>query len=496
MNMTPQLIEAIRQINTLISGLVDENKHTGIRQQLLEIISKATGFEYGILVEVGTKRDQMEISAVCLPKWMVAPVEAILGYTLTGYTFPVDFETALQTPPVEVFEHFTDFYQPLPKSVGLALEKFLGVKKIVSMRQQTSDAYLGAVTFATTKTHADLEGVEYLCNNHLVYALRLMQEQAEKARLRRMFREEVENEVKARTEHLASALEQAQAAEEKITESFLGLMKTREAEKTQLKETEGLLEGLRALTEAFDAEEIYTGIMNLPRGLFDYQDAFILVVRESGKIETLASTLPIFCQLHWQTQVFFQQILAGEPIAVHDTKMVAEWRGQPAEILNRAVSALHVPLLTGQTKAILVYTHSEKGNFTVAHQKLAERFSGLALHALKNVELYEKLQHERDTLEGTVHERTEALQVAIQDLQREVKEHEKTEAALQIEKQRYKSLFEQTNDAVFFIGLDGRHLAANPRAASMLDYEMDELLALTFREIVAPGEIPLVVVIK
>ncbi|MBK8025263.1 MAG: PAS domain S-box protein [Chloroflexi bacterium] len=49
---------------------------------------------------------------------------------------------------------------------------------------------------------------------------------------------------------------------------------------------------------------------------------------------------------------------------------------------------------------------------------------------------------------------------------------------------RYRSLFEQSNDAVFIIGLDGRYLQVNQRAAQMLGYSVEELTALGYQETV------------
>ncbi|MBN1286540.1 MAG: PAS domain S-box protein [Anaerolineae bacterium] len=51
---------------------------------------------------------------------------------------------------------------------------------------------------------------------------------------------------------------------------------------------------------------------------------------------------------------------------------------------------------------------------------------------------------------------------------------------------RYRALFEQTNDAIFLLDLDGRHLAANRRAADMLGYTVDEIIGMSFQQIVAP----------
>lgn len=53
---------------------------------------------------------------------------------------------------------------------------------------------------------------------------------------------------------------------------------------------------------------------------------------------------------------------------------------------------------------------------------------------------------------------------------------------------RYQALFEQSNDGVFILDLDGRHLAANRRAADMFGYTLDEILAFSYKDLVAPEE--------
>jgi len=55
----------------------------------------------------------------------------------------------------------------------------------------------------------------------------------------------------------------------------------------------------------------------------------------------------------------------------------------------------------------------------------------------------------------------------------------------------YRSLFEQSNDAVFLINLDGVHIAANHKAAEILGYDSaDEIVGLSFRDVVVPDEHP------
>jgi PAS domain S-box-containing protein len=55
--------------------------------------------------------------------------------------------------------------------------------------------------------------------------------------------------------------------------------------------------------------------------------------------------------------------------------------------------------------------------------------------------------------------------------------------ALQEREIRYRSLFEQTHDAIYILDLEGRHLDANPRAAELLGYTRDEILRLSFTDI-------------
>jgi PAS domain S-box-containing protein len=53
---------------------------------------------------------------------------------------------------------------------------------------------------------------------------------------------------------------------------------------------------------------------------------------------------------------------------------------------------------------------------------------------------------------------------------------------------RYRALFEQSNDGVFLLSTDGKHLAVNHRGAEMLGCEPDEVVGLSYRDVVAPEQ--------
>ncbi|MHA2371317.1 MAG: PAS domain S-box protein, partial [Candidatus Hodarchaeales archaeon] len=58
------------------------------------------------------------------------------------------------------------------------------------------------------------------------------------------------------------------------------------------------------------------------------------------------------------------------------------------------------------------------------------------------------------------------------------------------QEQRYRALFERTNDAVFILSLDLVHLDVNQRAADLLGYTKDKLIGMSAKDIVVPQEYP------
>ncbi len=67
----------------------------------------------------------------------------------------------------------------------------------------------------------------------------------------------------------------------------------------------------------------------------------------------------------------------------------------------------------------------------------------------------------------------------------DITERKQAEEELRTREAQYRSLFEQSHDAIFILDLQGRHLAVNQRAAALLGYSVDELLGLSFRQISA-----------
>jgi len=480
--------KTISQINTIISDLADEHTHDQVRHQLLHVITNSTGFEFAMLAEMQPDGEHMVVTAIQEKLNLKSKIEKILGYPLDGYQFKVDTEYQLTTPLIEVFEHVSDFHDPIPHLVGSAIGKLMGIKKIVAIRQHTGEQYLGTATFATTSEQPDIDLLVYLCNNHLVYALRLINEQRERARIRIAHTAELEERVNERTKELEAALQQAYAVEEKISELYLILDRTHQVAEERLQETESLLEVMRALETAASVEKIFDSTLTALKGILAYEDALVISEVQPGNLETLAATTDKYKDTTWQSDDHFKQVFSGRTSATFDTSLIPEWQTQPSNILQAAVSALHIPLVTTNTSAMLICVHRQRGFFTKKHIELAERFSVLARQALSKAELFYALEQEKGRLEQAVAERTAELVALNQELSHENAERRLAEEVARESENNYRSLFESTNDAVFFIGLDDVHLAANQQAADMLGYELDEMIGMPVQAIIVSQE--------
>ncbi|MCP4141796.1 MAG: PAS domain S-box protein [Chloroflexi bacterium] len=475
----------IAKINEIISDIVDEDAHSVVRQRLLETIAQAVGFEFAMLSETFRDGNQMKVTAIYEETKLMPAVEKILGFPLIGYHFEIDADYRFSAPPAEVFTHISDYHTQIPKRIGSSIGKILNIKRIVLVRQYTGDQYLGAVTFATKETDPKIDLLTYLCNNHLVYALRLIREQAKQARQRENHTRELEKRINERTDALKTAHQQVVVSQEILSESYIDLEQTRQVAEARLQETEMLLNGLKELTDSSDIDGVFTSMLYALQAILGYEDAFILNEKSTDIFELISTTSSKFERGKWYANQFFKRILSGKILAAFNTMQISEWQEQDSDICAQAVSALHIPLVTQNSKAILICTHSVKGFFTRKHIELAERFSILAIQALSKSELYIALEHERDQLESTVGSRTAELVEVNQTLEEENAERRLAEeTALESEK-RYRSLFERTHDAVFFLSLDDICLEANQQAADMLDYKIKEVIGKNIYDIVA-----------
>ncbi|QEP43788.1 response regulator [Ectothiorhodospiraceae bacterium BW-2] len=194
-----------------------------------------------------------------------------------------------------------------------------------------------------------------------------------------------------------------QANNEELLETQLQLERIVAQEKHLRGEAEGILNGLKILNSSTSPQQMFIALLELLRQFIPFEEAMILI-EEEGVLLAAATTSPPLADCRWQPQALFRRVLDGKIVASFDVTPIPEWQ-QLQQLKLSVKSALHAPLQTKSTRAILVCTHSEPAKFNKQHVKLLERFSPLTNQALFN------LEHRLD-LERTVEERTAELRDA------------------------------------------------------------------------------------
>src|SRR5690554_3773295 len=176
---------------------------------------------------------------------------------------------------------------------------------------------------------------------------------------------------------------------ETLRETLLDLERARRKERELRLETEGLLRGLEILGSMTDSEEMFAGLFEILQGLLGFEQAYVFTGPSSEEMRLVATTHADVGELVWRGKSVTAQALRGEPVAVFNTSMIAEWQDLQASHPVEATSALHIGLRDDPEPSLMVCTHSEPAFFSGQHVQLARRFSMLATQALLNRDLRE-----------------------------------------------------------------------------------------------------------
>jgi PAS domain S-box-containing protein len=163
----------------------------------------------------------------------------------------------------------------------------------------------------------------------------------------------------------------------------------------------------------------------------------------------------------------------------------APWRWPALERGYRALASLPLYYVQEVLGVLNVYS-AETEYFTPDRLQVLQSFANLAAVALRKARLYEQVERHTAELEQRVAERTAELTKINEQLQREIAERKQVETALRESEERYRTLFEQANDAIFLQTEDDQIIDVNQRACEMLGYTREELLTMTVPDLQAP----------
>lgn len=175
---------------------------------------------------------------------------------------------------------------------------------------------------------------------------------------------------------------------ERLREVLLDLEQAQRRDRALRMESDALLSGLRALSEANTPEDLFLRILEALREPLAFEAAFVL--RPNPSLQGLACTAatdPRFLGSAWTMGRAFTRVLHAGRVVVHlDTSNISEWCEQPDAVRRDVGSAVCIPLLGSSETALLVCTRKETRAFQPTHERLAKRFQPLATQALRDVE--------------------------------------------------------------------------------------------------------------
>lgn len=199
-------------------------------------------------------------------------------------------------------------------------------------------------------------------------------------------------------------------------EAIVSLEESREREKRMRLETETLLEALRLVSSLDSIEDIFNTILQSLKSLINFDDAFVLRENEDNALIVIATTNPIFRHSYWKVGKLLDQVMFGQPVILSDISSCFEWNKQLPFIRENVESALHSPLLSDTSQAVLVCVNHRNDYFNSEHIKIIDRFSPLVSQALMNLhtkeELSKKNKHARlmvDRAESVSRNKSELL---------------------------------------------------------------------------------------
>ena len=150
-----------------------------------------------------------------------------------------------------------------------------------------------------------------------------------------------------------------------------------------------------------------------------------------------------------------------QPQIITNTREGTDWKFIPetAWIASHIVTPIH---RHDDFFGFLNVNSAQIDAFTPEHVRRLEMFANQAGIAIRNARLFEQTR-------------------------REIKERQRTEAALETRQAHLRGLFENALDAIMLIDDDAHYIDANPAACALLGYSLNELRQMSVFEIAAPA---------
>lgn len=254
------------------------------------------------------------------------------------------------------------------------------------------------------------------------------------------------------------------------------LQKTLRAVRKHQKETDAVLEGVRAVLESHNFQDAAAAIFQSCKKLVRAKAGYIALVSEDGKQNEVAyldsGGMP--CSVDPNHPMPIRGLRgvvhnSGKASCENDFPLTEYKQFIPeghAELKN----VLMVPMKIKGKVVGLLGLANKRTDFTEDDIRVAAGFGELAAMALMNKKTEEFLRNAHEEMENRILERTEELIRANRDLMES--------------ERKYRMLIEQASDGIFILDREGSINEVNTTACHMLGYAREELISLNVRDII------------
>ncbi|AAR34625.1 PAS domain S-box protein [Geobacter sulfurreducens] len=154
------------------------------------------------------------------------------------------------------------------------------------------------------------------------------------------------------------------------------------------------------------------------------------------------------------------------------------------------VVMVHVLRFPGRAPVVDLFTDSLMLLLLIAPFLHRFIFKPMAAQIAQREEAETRLRRYQSNLESLVEDRTARLTEAIEELEREIVERKRTEEALLRSEERFRQLFEQTEDAIILFRPGGcRIIDVNPVAERLYGFSKKEFFELGLESLMGPSDL-------
>lgn len=180
---------------------------------------------------------------------------------------------------------------------------------------------------------------------------------------------------------------------ETLQETLLALLRSQEREKQLRDEYSAILAGMSAMAGANNKRQVFNSLLAVLRKYIGFEHALVLTREdESSQLEELVTTCVHFEGCNWEVNQTFIRAINGESIALFDPAQVSEFKRLSKDKLALCRSVLMTGVKVSSGDALLLFIHSEPGQFGSACKRVLARFRPLLERAIIDIDYRERLQ--------------------------------------------------------------------------------------------------------